>query len=120
MFNLSSKLMVQVMSTAWSVMWNVTDETPANSERFLDKNGMEVTNSFMILQSIFFLLGLEQDTILNITAPSTNYCVSFPATKQLKRFYAKVFLQCKEAFPDTMDLLRNMMGLLGNIAEVSH
>ena len=35
------------MKTAWSVMWNVTDETPANSERFLDKNGMEVPNSFM-------------------------------------------------------------------------
>lgn len=60
----------EVMDTAWSVMWNVTDETPANSERFLDMNGMEV------------------------------------------------FLQCKEAFPDKMDLLRNMMGLLGNIAEV--
>ena len=33
----------QVMDTAWSVMWNVTDETPANSERFLDRNGMEVS-----------------------------------------------------------------------------
>jgi Zyg-11 family protein len=59
-----------VMETAWSVMWNVTDETPANSQRFLDRSGMEL------------------------------------------------FLQCKEAFPNTMDLLRNMMGLLGNIAEV--
>ena len=34
------------MDTAWSVMWNVTDETPANSERFLDKSGMEVLNLF--------------------------------------------------------------------------
>ena len=31
----------------------------------------------------------------------------------------QVFLQCKEAFPNMSDLLRNMMGLLGNIAEVS-
>ena len=51
--------MVQVMTTAWSVMWNVTDETPANSERFLDKSGMEVANSFMnifalILQNFSF------------------------------------------------------------------
>jgi len=60
----------EVMEVAWSVMWNVTDETPENSQRFLDKSGMEL------------------------------------------------FLQCKEAFPNTMDLLRNMMGLLGNIAEV--
>ena len=48
------------MNTAWSVMWNVTDETPANSERFLDKNGMEVPNAFtnlfaLLLHSSIFL-----------------------------------------------------------------
>ena len=93
--------MVQVMKTAWSVMWNVTDETPANSERFLDKNGMEVPNSFM-----------------NIFVKVTKCAHSPP--QLLTKFSAKVFLQCKEAFPDTIELLRNMMGLLGNIAEVSH
>ena len=29
-----------VMETAWSTMWNVTDETPANCERFLEAGGM--------------------------------------------------------------------------------
>jgi len=28
-----------------------------------------------------------------------------------------LFLSCKEAFPEQLDLLRNMMGLLGNVAE---
>jgi len=64
------KLCDDVMETAWSAMWNVTDETPANSQRFLDQRGMEL------------------------------------------------FLQCKETFPNKLDLLRNMMGLLGNVAEV--
>ena len=64
------KLCDDVMETAWSAMWNVTDETPENSERFLDMHGMEL------------------------------------------------FLQCKETFPNQLDLLRNMMGLLGNVAEV--
>ena len=59
-----------VMETAWSTMWNVTDETPVNCERFLDAGGM-------------FL-----------------------------------FLKCKRRFPEKADLLRNMMGLLGNVAEV--
>jgi len=67
---LQFKLCDDVMETAWSAMWNVTDETPANSERFLDKHGMEL------------------------------------------------FLKCKETFPNKLDLLRNMMGLLGNVAEV--
>jgi Zyg-11 family protein len=58
------------METAWSTMWNVTDETPINCQRFLDGGGM----------------GL--------------------------------FLQCKERFHNQQDLLRNMMGLLGNVAEV--
>jgi hypothetical protein len=29
------------MEVAWSTMWNVTDETAVNCERFLDGNGME-------------------------------------------------------------------------------
>ena len=29
-----------VMETAWSTMWNVTDETPVNCERFLAGGGM--------------------------------------------------------------------------------
>ena len=29
-----------------------------------------------------------------------------------------LFLHCKERFPNKNDLLRNMMGLLGNVAEV--
>ncbi|TRY64313.1 hypothetical protein TCAL_04628 [Tigriopus californicus] len=59
-----------VMETAWSCMWNVTDETPINCKRFLDGCGMQL------------------------------------------------FLQCKAQFPEKHDLLRNMMGLLGNVAEV--
>eukprot|EP00095_Tigriopus_kingsejongensis_P005858 snap_masked-scaffold38_size502422-processed-gene-0.10 protein:Tk05858 transcript:snap_masked-scaffold38_size502422-processed-gene-0.10-mRNA-1 annotation:"zer-1-like protein" len=59
-----------VMETAWSCMWNVTDETPINCKRFLDGGGMEL------------------------------------------------FLKCKAQFPEKHDLLRNMMGLLGNVAEV--
>ena len=58
------------METAWSCMWNVTDETPINCKRFLDGDGMDL------------------------------------------------FLRCKTEFPNKQDLLRNMMGLLGNVAEV--
>ena len=29
-----------VMETAWSTMWNVTDETPVNCQRFLNAGGM--------------------------------------------------------------------------------
>lgn len=39
---LDRKLCDEVMKTAWSTMLNVTDETPANSERFLDMQGMEL------------------------------------------------------------------------------
>jgi len=60
-----------MMEVAWSVLWNVTDETEENSERFLDQSGMEL------------------------------------------------FLECKDKFPEKLDLLKNMMGLLGNVAEVN-
>ncbi|XP_023946374.2 protein zer-1 homolog [Bicyclus anynana] len=59
-----------VLEVAWSTMWNVTDETPQNCQRFLENRGMEF------------------------------------------------FLECLKNFPDKEELLRNMMGLLGNVAEV--
>ncbi|XP_050073935.1 protein zer-1 homolog [Anopheles maculipalpis] len=67
---LSRRVFDDVMEVAWSTMWNVTDETAKNCERFLDGRGMEY------------------------------------------------FLGCLKLFPDRDELLRNMMGLLGNVAEV--
>ncbi|KAK9886782.1 hypothetical protein WA026_018435 [Henosepilachna vigintioctopunctata] len=61
-----------VLEVAWSTMWNVTDETPCNCHKFLEKNGMEY------------------------------------------------FLMCLQKFPHKEELLRNMMGLLGNVAEVQY
>lgn len=67
---LSRKVCDDVLEVAWSTMWNVTDETAINCQRFLDGRGMEF------------------------------------------------FLGCLSTFPDKEELLRNMMGLLGNVAEV--
>ncbi|XP_072930520.1 protein zer-1 homolog isoform X2 [Epargyreus clarus] len=61
-----------VLEVAWSTMWNVTDETPQNCQRFLENRGMVY------------------------------------------------FLACLKNFPDKEELLRNMMGLLGNVAEVAY
>ncbi|XP_049884638.1 protein zer-1 homolog [Pectinophora gossypiella] len=68
---LERRLCDDVLEVAWSTMWNVTDETPQNCQRFLENRGMEH------------------------------------------------FLACLKIFPDKDELLRNMMGLLGNVAEVA-
>ncbi|XP_015126725.1 protein zer-1 homolog isoform X2 [Diachasma alloeum] len=60
-----------VLEVAWSTMWNMTDETPINCQRFLDERGMNL------------------------------------------------FLRCVKQYPQKEELLRNMMGLLGNVAEVA-
>lgn len=67
---LNRQICDDVLEVAWSTMWNVTDETAINCERFLDGRGMEL------------------------------------------------FLGCLNRFPDKEELMRNMMGLLGNVAEV--
>lgn len=67
---LNRRICDDVLEVAWSTMWNVTDETPQNCQRFLENRGMEF------------------------------------------------FLACLKNFPDNEELLRNMMGLLGNVAEV--
>ncbi|XP_031838773.1 protein zer-1 homolog isoform X2 [Nomia melanderi] len=61
-----------VLEVAWSTMWNMTDETPINCERFFYENGM------------------------------------------------KFFHECVKKYRNREELLKNMMGLLGNVAEVQH
>lgn len=38
---LNRKIFDDVMEVAWSTMWNVTDETAINCERFLEGGGMQ-------------------------------------------------------------------------------
>ena len=38
---LETKTHDDILELAWSVMWNVTDETPSNCQRFLDGHGMQ-------------------------------------------------------------------------------
>lgn len=61
-----------VLDVAWSTIWNITDETPVNCERFLNGDGMSL------------------------------------------------FRECIKQFSHREELLKNMMGLFGNIAEVPH
>ncbi|KAH7731193.1 Leucine Rich Repeat family protein [Aphelenchoides avenae] len=60
----------EVMEVGWSFLWNITDETPVNCQRFLDASGLQL------------------------------------------------FQVCYQTFPNETELVRNMMGLIGNIAEV--
>lgn len=59
----------EILETAWSTLWNITDETPVNCQRFLDNQGLEA------------------------------------------------FESCMDSFGNNKEVLRNMMGLLGNVAE---
>ncbi|XP_066603108.1 protein zer-1 homolog [Prorops nasuta] len=71
-YRLESGIFDDVLEVAWSTMWNITDETPINCERFLAEKGMDL------------------------------------------------FLQCVQQYPRKEELMRNMMGLLGNVAEVDY
>lgn len=83
-----------VMEVAWSTMWNVTDETAVNCERFLDGQGMD-----------FFLWSLRVIIMMQI-----NWRIIITN--------CHAFIGCLQSFPEKDELLRNMMGLLGNVAEV--
>jgi Zyg-11 protein homolog len=61
---LNRKVFDDVMEVAWSTMWNVTDETAINCERFLDGKGME-----------YFLGCLKvRIQIFKITNQVSNFC----------------------------------------------
>ncbi|UJR26229.1 hypothetical protein I4U23_007572 [Adineta vaga] len=61
----------ETVEVAWTLLWNITDETPENCRRFIeDNNGLQA------------------------------------------------YYDCLELWSDKRDLVRNMLGLLGNVAEV--
>lgn len=62
----------EILETAWSTLWNITDETPVNCQRFLNCRGLEA------------------------------------------------FENCMDKFGNNKEVLRNIMGLLGNVAECQH
>lgn len=41
-YRADSKTYDDVMEVGWSTLWNVTDETPINCERFFKENGMQL------------------------------------------------------------------------------
>lgn len=41
-YRVEMKMFDDVLEVAWSTMWNMTDETPINCERFLHKDGMNL------------------------------------------------------------------------------
>ena len=60
----------ELIDHAWSSLWNLTDETEVNCERFIELGGVDM------------------------------------------------FLKCHQLFGDHQDMIRNMLGCLGNVAEV--
>lgn len=62
----------EIVEVAWTLLWNITDETPENCRRFIEDNH-----------------GLE------------------------------IYYECLDLWTDKRDLIRNMLGLLGNVAEVA-
>lgn len=57
---LNRRVFDDVIEVAWSTMWNVTDETPLNCERFLDGMGMEYFLSCLLVMQccVYFLTHL--------------------------------------------------------------
>jgi len=54
-------------------------------------------------------------TMWNVTDETPENCHKFLTHRGMD-----LFLQCLQTFPNQPELLRNMMGLLGNVAEVKH
>lgn len=48
-----------VLEVAWSTMWNVTDETPANCLRFLEGDGMDHFIQCLIVREFILFVSLK-------------------------------------------------------------
>lgn len=76
---LTRQVFDDVMEVAWSTMWNVTDETAINCERFLDGRGMEYfLECLQVCQpmlEIYFYFHNTPSNLLYITFNSFFVCL---------------------------------------------
>lgn len=83
---LLNKTCDEVLEIAWSGLWNLTDETADNCDRFVRKSGLRLF---------------------------------YKCYKVSRGSRSRVTSSNRQAFPTQEELLRNMMGLMGNVAEVT-
>lgn len=54
---LKRKLNDDILHMAWSIIWNVTDQTPINCQRFLNNNGLNYfLRCFRVRSTIYFFI----------------------------------------------------------------
>lgn len=59
-----------VMEVGWSFLWNITDETPTNCERFLEAQGLS------LFEQCFDAFRNERELVRYYTLFVTLFCVS--------------------------------------------
>lgn len=52
---LNRRVCDDVLEVAWSTMWNITDETVENCQRFLAENGMELFLACLSVRNFAFI-----------------------------------------------------------------
>lgn len=100
----------EILETAWSTLWNITDETPINCQRFLEYHGLEAFESCMdkfnsnkeVLRNIMGLLG-------NV-AECQDLRVNFMKSKYINRFRSLLFSSI-----DGIECSYNSCGILAHL-----
>lgn len=125
---LQSHVHDDMLEIAWSAMWNVTDETPVNCLRFLNGEGMTYFQKCLKVILAVMIFYYCHNNLL-VTYIISCHWYNVVSLHQLLCFFDKYIAtsliltlcsmsKCLQEFPDKPELLRNMMGLLGNVAEV--
>ncbi|XP_054153474.1 protein zer-1 homolog [Oppia nitens] len=101
-----------VMLTAWSILWNITDENKSNCQQFITNNGLD---NFLACRQSF---SDNQDLISRMMGVLANVAeCSQLRSKLLTENYLDIFLQLLATSSDGMDIGISFMsaGILTNI-----
>lgn len=83
-----------VLEVAWSTMWNVTDETPQNCQRFLDNRGMEYFLACLKVSNWQFKLNMsleERVQKIKVSILINTFSISMNKTNQSTKLLAFTF-----------------------------
>lgn len=99
-----------VMEVGWSFLWNITDETPVNCERFLKAEGLS------LFQKCFEAFTVERELVRNMMGLIGNIAEVDELRSQLmKDDYVKIFVALLDLVEDSIEISYNSAGVLAHM-----
>uniref|UniRef100_A0AC34QSM6 Uncharacterized protein n=1 Tax=Panagrolaimus sp. JU765 TaxID=591449 RepID=A0AC34QSM6_9BILA len=99
----------RVMEACWSFLWNITDESPGNCGKFLEKDGIQ------LISEVYAMFPNETEVIRNMIGMLGNVSEIEKYREPIIRSLVPLLFQLLTPSPNQMDVTYNVAAVLANL-----